>query len=258
MLSITAVVGCRDKDIAPACKTHALIYDTDSVVYSYADGRVKTVLYYGSGALLNRDDIEYNSSGQPADISKSNVGLDGTLTSDSHHSLSYENGKPSELVTDSYAGHFTTQFDYDESGRLSTAETRSGYNQRFVGTTRYEYDANGNVPKVYYTININGVVKEVLARENLSFDSSEKFYNETPELKILNEYVYGYLPNRNNCLGSTVYYYSYAQHFASPLSISFIATYDDEGQIKSLQTEGQNTQLYSGEVLFKNVIYDCN
>jgi hypothetical protein len=258
ILSITAFISCRDKDPVAACKTHALIYDADSVVYAYADGRIKTVLYYGSGNLINRDDIEYNASGQPTDVSKSNVGLDGALSTDSHHSLVYENGRPSQLLSDSYGGHFTTKFKYDESSRLSTAETSSGYDGRFVGITRYEYDKNGDIPKVYYTININGALKEVLARENLYFDNNEKFYSQTPELKILNEYVYGYLPNKNNCLGSTVYYYSYSQHFASPLSINFIATYDDEGQIKSLQTEGQNTPLYSGEVLFKNVVYDCN
>jgi len=258
ILSIAVVLSCRDKDPAPVCKTHSLTYDTDSVVYSYTDGKIKTVFYYGSGALLNRDDIEYNASGQPADVSKLNVAPDGSLILESRHSLVYENDRPSKLITDSYAGHFTTKFDYDESGRLLTAETSWGYGEAFVGSTRYEYDENGNIPRVYYTINLNGVRKEVLARENTSFDSNEKFYSKTPELKIVNEYIYGYLPNKNNCLGATVYYYSYAQHFASPLSITFIATYDDEGQIKSLQTEGQNTQLYSGEVLFKNVIYDCN
>jgi hypothetical protein len=255
---IAAIVSCSSDPGPPLCQPHALLYDTDSVIFAYADGRVRSVLYYGSGRRTNRDDYTYNSSGRLAIITKSSIGFDGDPILNSQHVITYgEDGKPATLVTTSSSGYFTTTFTHNNDGLLSIAHTTSGIGKSFIGSTRYEYDDDGNIPNVFYTIDVNHQITEVLARENLEFDDSEKFYKDNDELKIVHEYIYGYLPNRNNCLSSTVHYYSYAQHFTSPVSISFVATYDNEGLIKSLQSEGPNTRLYSGEVLFKKVLYDC-
>lgn len=259
VLLLLATLGCHDKDPGPAlCKPHALLYTTDSVVYNYESGQIKTIDYFVAGEKTRRDEFNYLGN-LLATVSKLSILFDGTSTLDSHHALSYgDDGKPSLLTTDSYAGHFVTTFTH-QNGRLTQAETSSGLSQSyFVGSTRYEYDDNGNIPKIYYTINTNTGVKEVLARENLSFDDANKFYINSAELKIANEYVYGYLPGKNNCLSSTVYYYSYAQHFASPLSVTFTSTYNDQGLISSLKNEGTSTQLNSGEVLFNKVSYNCN
>lgn len=258
-LLLSAAISCHDKDPGPAlCKPHALLYDTDSIIYNYEGGQVKTISYYISGLKTKQDEFNY-SGNLLVTVSKLSLQFDGTSTLDSHHTLAYNGeGKPTQLTTDSYAGHFVTEFTH-ENGRLTKAETISGYAQTFfVGSTRYEYDGNGNIPKVYYTITTNAGVKEVLARENLSFDEKDKFYVNSSELKIANEYVYGYLPGKNNCLSATVYYFSYAQHFTSPLSVTFASAYNDQGLISSLQNEGTSTQLNSGEVLFNKVSYNCN
>jgi hypothetical protein len=256
---LAATISCRDKDPGPApCRPHALLYDTDSIVYNYEDGHIKTVAYFISGRQTKQDEFNY-SGNLLATVSKLTIQFDGTSTLDSQHSLGYnDQGQPVSLTTDSYAGHFVTEFTHVDK-KLTKAETSSGYTQvYFIGSTRYEYDGNGNVPKVYYTINMNGGVKEVLARENLAFDEKDKFYLNSPELKIANEYVYGYLPGKNNCLSATVYYYSYAQHFTSPLSVTYTSAYNDQGLISSLKNEGTSTQLNSGEVLFNKVSYNCN
>jgi hypothetical protein len=228
------------------------------VVYIYNnDQRVETVAYYVSGRQTKQDEFTYNSDGRLQTVAKLTLYIDGTKSIDAHHTIVYGNdGLPATLTTDSYAGHFTTEFTHDDSHKLTVAKTGVGTGNWFLGSTRYEYDANGNVPKVYYTIFVNGASKEVLARENLSFDNTEKYYANSPELKVCNEYVYGYLPTRNNCLGSTVYYYSYQQHFSTPLNVVFTAGYNDQGQIKSLESDGDD-QLYSGEVLFNDVLYSC-
>jgi hypothetical protein len=257
LLSVT--IGCHNKDPGPSlCKPRALLYDSDSVVYTYESGLIKTIGYYVSGRQTTRDEFNYSGK-QLATVSKLTIQLDGTSTLDSHHVISYNSdGKPTMMTTDSYDGHFVTEFTH-KNGNLTKAETISGYTQTyFVGSTRYEYDANGNIPKTYYTVNTNGGVTEVLARENLSFDEKEKFYTNAPELKIANEYVYGYLPGRNNCLSATVYYFSYAQHFTTPLSVTFTSTYNEAGLISSLKNEGTSLQLNSGEVLFNNISYNCN
>ena len=256
-----AATSCHNNDPGPSvCKPHSLLFGTDSIVYRYNDnGRVNTVVYYVSGRQTKQDDLTYNSKGQLVTIAKTTLFADGSSVLDSYHTISYnDNETPASLSTDSYSGHFVTEFTHDEQQRLTMAETKSGFQAIFVGSTRYEYDDNGNIPKVYYNIDVNQQVKEVLARENLSFDDKEKYYANSPELKIANEYVYGYLPNKNNCLSAQVYYYSYAQHFSSPLSVVFTATYNDQGLIKSLGNEGTSTQLYSGEVLFNSVLYSCN
>ncbi len=259
LLFVAVMIGCSDNDKGPtSCRPHALIYTTDSVVYAYESDHIKTVNYYGSGSLIAQDIYEYNASGKPELITKVGVFTDGRRYIDTEHTLSYnEAGLPSQLISDGYDGYFTTTFSQDVAGRLVSARTTVTRGNYYLGTTRYEYDENGNIPKVYYTINVNGTVKEVLARENTGFDSHEKFYHTTPELKVVNEYVYGYLPNKNNCLSSIVYYYSYAQHFSSPLEITFAASYDDEGRIKSLRDDADRT-LNSGELQFKSVVYECH
>ncbi|MEI9920059.1 MAG: hypothetical protein WDO14_14865 [Bacteroidota bacterium] len=256
---LVATISCHEKDPAPAlCKPHVLTYTHDSIIYNYESERIKTVAYYISGIQTNQDQFEYTGDFLTG-LSKITMEFDGTQTLDVYYTIHYDNqGKPDSLFSDSYAGHFETYFTH-ENGRLTTATTVSGIAQVFfVGTTRYEFNNDGNVPKVFYTIRQNGVKTEVLARENLSFDDSEKFYANTPELRIVDEYVYGYLPGNNNCLSSTVYYYSYAQHFAAPQSVSFTSAYNDQGLIQTLQYEGTPTQLNSGEVLFNKVSYSCN
>ncbi|MEJ0029706.1 MAG: hypothetical protein WDO15_04770 [Bacteroidota bacterium] len=256
---LLATNGCHDKDPGPAlCRPMVLAYTNDSIVYIYDGKNVKTVAYYESGRQTMEDEFTY-SGNLLSTISKLTILFDGTQSLDSHHIISYDDqGLPESLKTDSYAGAFETKFTH-ENGRLVQAETTAGVSRTyFVGSTRYEYDDNGNVPKVYYTISVNGTKKEVLARENLSFDDKNKFYVDTPELRIANEYVYGYLPGNNNCLSSTVYYYSYAQHFTSPLSVSFNAAYNEQGLISTLQYIGTSTQLNSGEVLFNKASYRCN
>jgi hypothetical protein len=191
-------------------------------------------------------------------VAKSSLRFDNTWATSANHSITYgSDGLPLSLVTDSDNGHLTTTFTHDNNKRLTEAETTSGFNKLFVGTTRYEYDADGNIPKVYYTINLNQQIQEVLARENLSFDTKDKFYIGVPELKIVNEYVYGFLPNKNNCLESTVYYYNYAQRFVEPQAITLTSAYDEQGLITSLKS-ATSGQFYSGEVLFNNVLYNCN
>jgi len=256
---ILAATGCGNDPVPITCKPRALLYDHDSITYSYMGGKIRTVSYYVSGRQTNQDDLTYNLSGQLSTIAKSVIEIDGTMDVQAHHTLSYDiAGRPSTLLTDAVSGHFETTFTHNEQGQLATAETKAGIQQQsFLGSTRYEYDSDGNIPNVYYTLNINRQRVEKLARENLSFDDQGKFYFNSEELKVLNEYVYGYLPTKNNCLSSVIHYYDYTQHFTTPLEISFVATYNDKGQIQSLQTEGPNTQLYSGEVLFKNILYDC-
>lgn len=258
IILLSATVACHHDDPSiNLCVPHALKTENDSVVYAYVGGHVKTASYYAGGRMNAVAEFSYNKSAQLISVTKSNI-IDGDDYIDSYNALSYgTDGRPTLLeTTQSGSQTLRTRFTHNTSGQLVKAETL--YTGFSLGITRYEYDANGNIPKVYYTVYINNEKTEVLARENLSFDDKEKFYVNSPDLKLLNEYVYGYLPTKNNCLSSTVYYHSYEQRFTSPQSVTFTSTYNDDGLITSLISEGTSTQLYSGEVLFNKVVYSCN
>lgn len=255
---LISLIACKDDEPALTCdKPAALLFTSDSIVYRYSSGRIVLVEYFISGRKTNKDEFLYNSGGQLAAITKAKILIDGSESVESYHTLAYgSDGLPSELETDSFSGHYSTEFVHDDNKRLVSAETSYGFQRSFVGKTRYEYDANGNIPKVFYTIDLNHDITEVLARENLSFDDKEKYYKNSAELKIANEYVYGYLPNSNNCMSSKVYYYSYDQHFTSPMEVTFSVAYDEDGRIKTLESD-ETTQLFTGEVLFNKAVYTC-
>ncbi len=242
------------------CVPRSLQLYGDSIVFEYNDhGKVGAVIHYDVlKRVFKRDDFAYNTSGSLDIVEKTVFPITGGAYVEVVHTLSYDDqGRPSTLISNSaFSGSITTQFTHDAQGRLTKASSSSG--SLFLGHTRYEYDEAGNIPKVFYGLNLNGRFVEVLARENLSFDDQEKFYSKVPELKTCNEYVYSYLPNRNNCLGAKVYYYSYLSRFVSPLSITFSATYNDQGLISSLGDNPPNTNLYSSEILFERVLYRCD
>lgn len=250
--------GCENDPSPIVCRPTSLQIAGDSIVFTYnGAGRIGVVSYYN--ILLRKikeDELTYNASGNLATLTKTVY----PIASDEYvavtYSLTYDNmGRPTELVSQPpLSDPLTTEFTHDDQGRLSEAITTSA--TKFIGSTRYEYDEMGNIPKVFYTLNLNHQVQEVLARENFTFDENEKFYFNVPELKICNEYLYAYLPTKNNCLSSTVYYLSYDQRFVSPQAVNFQALYNDQGMIERLETES-TIQFYSGDALFDRVLYTC-
>ncbi|HZY77972.1 MAG TPA: hypothetical protein VFE50_00520 [Cyclobacteriaceae bacterium] len=252
------VISCG-KDPAPFdCRPSALQYSGDSVVFEYnISGRIDKVSYYDILRRRTKQDVfAYNDEGRLVIITKTVYPIASTSYVEVVHTLTYENGLPKELVSQSpFSSRIVTKFKHNEQGRLVEASTTSG--DDFIGSTRYEYDEAGNIPKIFYTLDLNHQVTEVLARENFSFDSTVKFYDNIPELKICNEYVYAYLPTANHALSSKIYYYSYKQRFVSPLSVTFQPEYNDQGLITRLEIVESDTQFFSGDVLFQRLLYHC-
>jgi hypothetical protein len=253
-------IGC-DRDPSPSrCRPKSLQFSGDSLAFSYDDkGRITMIAYYDVLSRKNKqDELSYGPDGRLGVVTKKIFPIALGSYTQVIYTLSYENDLPKRLVAEARSSDkLTTQFTHDDQGRLVEASTTGRLNQ-FLGSTRYEYDDAGNIPKVYYTLDLNRRIQEVLARENLSFDGNEKFYHNIPELKICNEYLYGYLPTKNNCLSATVYYYSYEQRFVTPQSVTFQAAYNEQGMIKSLESIETNVQYYSGDALFERVLYDCH
>lgn len=252
------MASCGNDDDPLVCRPKALQFAGDSIAFTYDDaGHISKISYYDILRRMNKQDVlTYSTGGRVQTITKTAYPIVGQSYVEVFYTLSYENDLPKELVAQSnFIGRFTTTFTHNNEGLLVEANTSN--EGVFAGGTRYEYDEAGNIPKVYYKLMINQKMTEVLARENLTFDDTEKFYNNVPELKVCNEYVYAYLPNHNNVLTAKVYYYNYSQRFVSPLSVSFQASYNEQGLIRSLETVEASWQLYSGDVLFQRVSYTC-
>jgi hypothetical protein len=260
LVMLLLIESC-DNDPSPVvCRPEGLRVGTDSILFNYdGSARVNLISYIDVFRhKAQQDELTFNSEGRLITVTKKVFPLSAPSYVEFVHTLRYdEEGRPRDLVSQGASSNsIITEFTHDEEGRLSVASTSSDGD--FIGSTRYEYNDSGNITKVFYTLNLNRQITEVLARENFTFDDKEKFYINVPELKICNEYLYAYLPNRNNCLSAKVYYYTYHQRFANPLSVSFQASYNEQGLIQSLESTGATTQLYSGDVLFERMSYSCN
>lgn len=252
------VISCADDPAPFVCRPSALQFSGDSVVFEYDDGgRVSKVSYYDILRRRNKQDVfSYNTAGRLVTVTKTAFPIAASSYVEAVHTLTYENDLPIELVSQSpFSAKIITKFTHNDQRRLVEASTSSS--NEFIGSTRYEYDEAGNIPKVYYTLDLNHQITEVLARENFSFDNAEKFYGNIPELKVCNEYIYAYLPTRNHVTSSKIYYYSYKSRFVSPLSVTFEPEYNELGMITRLEIVDSSTQLFSGDVLFQRVLYNC-
>jgi RHS Repeat len=257
---IMTIASCGSDPAPIVCKPRSLQLFGDSLVFSYNEnGKIGEVLYFNIlRRMTKRDEFSYNLSGRLVVVQKTIYPITGNSYTEAIHTLAYDtDGRPAKLTSKSpFTGTIDTNFSHDANGRLIEASSSAG--PTFLGSTRYEYDDAGNVPRIYYKLNLNQKLVEVLARENLTFDDREKFYSTVEELKILNEYIYSYLPNKNNCLEAKVYYYSYKSRFVTPLVVTFAATYNEQGMISSLGDNPPNTNLYSSEILFERVLYRCD
>jgi hypothetical protein len=257
--------GC-DREKETRCLPGHLIVGADSITLNYnSEGRLVSVKQYDR-LVLNKhertDEFAYNDEGQIVLVTRYTHPYVGNTSVLSILALTYISGLPAKIT-----GHFAsgariaTDYAHDEMGRLTTATTTAAAigstTFRFAGSTRYEYDGNGNIPKVYYTILRNQVETEVLARENTSFDDHTTFYNDLPDLRLYNNYINSYLPNQNNCLSSVIYYYSYTQRYTTPQNVSFEPSYYDNGMIYGLVSNPPAQRNFSGDVLFTQVSYDC-
>ncbi len=253
--------GCSQDPAPITCKPFALQRYGDSLVYRYNDqGKLYLLEYYNVlGRITKHDEFTFDSKGRLALVTKVTFPIAGGADVDAVHTINYgDSDLPATLTTQTVSDVITTTFTHDDQQRLTEASTSVGSPAIFLGSTRYEYDENGNIPKIYYKLNINSKITEVLARENLSFDDTRKFYAEVPELKICQEYIYSFLPNRNNCTSAKVYYYSYKSRYVTPLLVNFQMTYNERGLIKSIQDDPSGTNLNTSEVLFERVVYKCD
>ena len=98
---------------------------------------------------------------------------------------------------------------------------------------------------------------ERLGRENHVFDGHLRFFSNSPELVILNTYIFRYEPGKNNVTSATVYSPNPGVTLGAPEDVSYNLVYDAKGMITSnflpynVMVNGQT------EINFRLMKYDC-
>lgn len=267
LILLAAVIhGCQSDAIEPslACKPSSFYQAFDSIHLVYdSKGHLLGLSRFAASPAQNETEEYQYSNGQLFSGAATSV----AAPTRAYHqwTLTYgSDGLPSKLREQwiGYYGEFITLFTHDSEGRLTQGITRvfngSDPNGIFVGGFIYVYDDHDNVTTVKYIIaDQNGLTKEVVARENLSFDHSPVFFRGSSDLTTRNIYVYRQIPNKNNTLTARVYYASYVETFSPPLNITFDPAYDKQGRIQSfLSNFPAEPQL--GDILYTRLRYQCD
>lgn len=248
--------SCSEEEKALTCAPSNARIGSDSIVYQYnASVKLTAMLHFEYGRrLTGRDDIKYDANGRPNEVVSAHVLSDGEVRVFETHKLFYSSdGKLSSL--NSWSGPtatgdpFVTSFTHDTKGRISVREMTL-----FPGVTRtyrYEYDAKDNVTSVYFR-NYSST-EEVLGQQYTAFDAHERFFAGSDALKLINLYVYGYEPSRNNKTRAVITYTNPSTWFSAPVIVNYTMTYDDQGFVNSLSSDS----FSAGDAPFYSINYEC-
>jgi hypothetical protein len=250
ILLVAAISCSSDNDPHPSdrCVPQTLWAYGDSIVYDYAaNGKLKKILYHVNKTIVKSEALEYDNKQRLSKVVRKYESQ--TMPYQTVQIVYDSNDKPERLNwwrSNTDSAPLVTNITHDDQGRLSI---KSGPLNRLF---RYEYDQNDNVAKVFGHDIING--GEVLARENHTFDNKKKFYANSADLKILNEYIFDHDPSQNNALTATIYYPYPNTKFNTPANVTFTTLYDDDGLITNKNNQ-QATDV--GEFIFNFCKYKC-
>ncbi len=243
--------SCGDEDITAPCLPLSLTSFGEDIRYQYDDqGKLTSISYYSQGGSFAKRIIvlSYSNSRLSGATDKA-IDPDGTETLINKYDLEYAGDKPAKLLIGLNAdARQTTKFSYDTKGRLVLRTREFG---SMITKTRYEYNDQDNVVKIFYTSPSNTV--EVLGAENTSFDDKARFFTGSKELEILNVFVFSYEPSKNNKLQSTISWNNPGEQNTIPRIETYLLEYNDDGLITTL-----STTAFTSAFTFFNLKYTCD
>jgi len=243
--------SCNDEEVEVPCLPLSLTSFGQDIRYEYDDqNKLVSISYYSqNGTFANQKVILSYSNGKLSGAIDKSIFPDGSEILINKYDLEYVGDKPDRLLVGLDADvREKTKFTYDTKGRLVLRTKEFG---SMITKTRYEYNDKDNVIKVFYTS--PGAATEVLGRENISFDDKVRFYSGSKELEILNVFVFGYEPSRNNKLQSDISWSNpNIQNIPSTIE-NYVLEYDNNGLIT-----GISTTAFTSEFIFFRLTYTCN
>src|SRR5690349_3777252 len=190
-LPYVLLLASCDQDNSVRCLPASLNVNDDSLIFVYDVGRnLARVEYqnrYSPRTTHRKIELRYNTIRKLESVTVSNRNVDLNYWVQDKYMIYYgSDGLPERMENENYLNSDSkaiTEFTHDDEGRLHSAttnlvSTEHPENPFFVGGYRYEYNADGNVAKVFYTRKNGGFIGEVLARENLTFDNRSPFYSD--------------------------------------------------------------------------------
>jgi len=229
---VVILAQCSGNDEATAICLPAVVFTgSDSIFYVY-DGtnRLAEIQIMDGKTLAERYAMTY-AEGKLTQCTHSFPQVSGPDRVAETFMLTYgSNGKP---ATRTYAyGSFpafeTIVYSYDEKDRLTQRVTKSFDSP--IMSTRYEYNGD-NVSKIYY-VQAPGD-DEILGAELLSFDNHKRFFAGSPDLTLVETYIFNYEPSVNNVLTMTITA-TPGTTYGTPFSYTFQMGYNEQGYVKSI------------------------
>lgn len=243
LLVMAGLLGCEKNEVTSTrCLPTALTYYTqglpfgDSVAYIYdSESRLIQMAYYSSGPdnyfLWISTEVSYNTAGRADTVVRRELFSNGDerLLQRETYVLTYNGKGQLENVqifsSDQLypAGHFA--FTHDDSGRLIYKEYESvGGTQRFSYT--FTFNTGGNLTTYSYE-DFSGNVYE--GRSNTEFDNNPQFFQASPALTIINNYLTANNePGLNNPTASMIYKIG-GTIYPAGIPIRFTYTYNQHG-----------------------------
>lgn len=243
--------SCKDEEVTAPCLPLSLTSFGQDIRYEY-DEQIKltSISYYSQGGsfVSRRVDLTYTNGKLSGAIDKS-IDPSGVEILLNKYDLEYTGDKPSKLLIGlNPDSRETTKFSFDAKGRLLVRTKEFG---SMITKTRYEYNEKDNVIKIFYTSAVS--TTEVLGLENISFDDKARFYSGSKELEILNVFIFGYEPSKNNKLQSSVSWSNPSIQNTPPSTEVYQLEYNDNALITS-----QLTTAFTSEFTFFRLKYTCD
>jgi hypothetical protein len=246
---VLALATCQHGDEAPFKKTclptHMIRFDSLAFTYD-ANNRPTTIQYWNGDVMRQQYVMAYGGHGIKCTRWQDNV---------ERESFSFINDVPGKpiarvrLVKGVTTGD-SVFYSHDEAGRLVQMEFRS--NGVFQRRTRYEYNGDNNVRKIFrQTAN----KRERILFEHLSFDQRKRFFGYSPELAIVEIYLFEAEPSVNNVTRLNLYYPTPDDVYPLPSLIEYYMGYTPDTLVS------QSHDFFTYDTLlteFSNVSYVCH
>ncbi|SHH63648.1 hypothetical protein SAMN04488109_4754 [Chryseolinea serpens] len=247
---VLALATCQHGNEAPfkkTCLPTHMIRLFDSLAFTYDASDRPTTLQYWSGDVM-RQQYVMTYGGHVTKCTRWQDNVEKESFSFIYDIL----GKPVarlRLVSGIATGD-SALYSHDEAGRLVQMEFRS--NGVFQRRTRYEYDGDNNVRKIYKQ---TGDKRERIVFEHLSFDRRKRFFGYSPELAIVEIYLLEAEPSVNNVTQLNIYYPTPEDVYPLPYPIDYYIGYTPDTLIS------QSHDFFTYDTLlteFTNANYVCH
>jgi len=198
---VLALATCQHGHEAPFKKTclptHMMLL-WDSLAFTYDADHRPTALQYWSDDGMHRQYVMAYAGGHLDQCTR-------LLDNVEQESFSFIYGRLGKPVTrlrlvNGVATGDSAIYSHDAAGRLVQMDFRS--NGVFKRHTRYEYNEDNNVRKIYQQ---TGNTHERIVFEHLSFDRMKRFFSYSPELTIVEIYLLETEPSLNNVTRLNLY-----------------------------------------------------